>query len=290
MSYLYQQEPVKYLIKDGIRLDGRKFDELRPIKLSVGILPNTNGSALIEFGKNKIVAGVYGPREVHPRHLAKQDTGVLRCTYMMSTFAVDERKSPAPGRREKELSMIIRQALEPSIFLRYYPKTLIDVHIQVLCADGGTRCASIIAASLALADAGIFMRDLVCAVAVGKVQDEQGNGHIVLDLSDIEDKEGLGDLPIAMMPRNKEVTLLQFDGELTKEEMSKAMELGFIGLEKINILQHEALKSKYQVKDEDLEGIAEETEIDEDSEEKIEEKDIDDMDQDIEDNDMEESE
>ena len=101
MSYLYFQEPVKYLIKDGIRGDGRKFDELRPIKLSVGILPNTNGSALIEFGKNKIIAGVYGPREVHPRHLAKQDTGVLRCTYMMSTFAVDERKSPAPSKEKK---------------------------------------------------------------------------------------------------------------------------------------------------------------------------------------------
>ena len=258
MSYLYHQEPVKYLIKDGIRGDGRKFDELRPIKLSVGVFPNTNGSALIEFGKNKIVAGVYGPREVHPRHLAKQDTGVLRCTYMMSTFAVDERKSPAPSRREKELSMIIRQALEPSIFLRYYPKTLIDVHIQVLCADGGTRCASIIAASLALADAGIFMRDLVAAVAVGKIQDENGKGHIVLDLSDIEDKEGLGDLPIAIMPRSKEVTLLQFDGELSKDEMSEAMELGFVGLDKIYQMQQEALKSKYEVKQEDLESIVKE--------------------------------
>jgi len=260
MSHLYPYEPVKYLIKDGIRGDGRKFDELRDIKISVGILPNPNGSALIEFGKNKIIAGVYGPREVHPRHLAKQDTGVLRCTYMMSTFAVDERKSPAPSRREKELSMIIRQSLEPSIFLRYYPKTLIDVHIQVLCADGGTRCASIIAASLALADAGIFMRDLVASVAVGKIQDEQGKGHIVLDLSDVEDKEGLGDLPIAMMPRSRQITLLQFDGELTKEEMDEAMELGNIGLDKIYKMQHKALKSKYEVKEEDIGQIPKEPE------------------------------
>jgi len=255
MSHLYPYEPVKYLIKDGVRGDGRKFDELRPIKISVGILPNTNGSALIEFGKNKIVAGVYGPREVHPRHLAKQDTGVLRCTYMMSTFAVPERKSPAPSRREKELSMIIRQALEPSIFLRYYPKTLLDIHIQVLCADGGTRCASIIAASLALADAGIFMRDLVSSVAVGKIQDEQGKGHIVLDLSDVEDKEGLGDLPIAMMPRSREITLLQFDGELSKDELDEAMKLGDVGLDKIYQMQNEALKAKYEVKEEDIEAI-----------------------------------
>ncbi|NHI94430.1 MAG: exosome complex exonuclease Rrp41 [Candidatus Lokiarchaeota archaeon] len=253
MSYLFPQDPVKYLIKDGIRIDGRKFDELRPIKLTVGVLEKPNGSALIEFGKNKIIAGVYGPREVHPRHLAKQDTAVLRTTYMMSTFAVDERKSPAPSRREKELSMIIRQSLEPAIFLRYYPKTLIDVHIQVLCADGGTRCASIIAAALALADAGIFMSDLVTAVAVGKVQDENGQGHIVLDLSDIEDKEGWGDLPIAMMPRTRDITLLQFDGELSKEEMNQAIELAYKGIDKIYQLQNEALKAKYQMKDEESE-------------------------------------
>ncbi|MHA1784273.1 MAG: exosome complex exonuclease Rrp41 [Candidatus Helarchaeota archaeon] len=252
MSYLFLQDPKKYLIKDGIRTDGRKFDDLREIKMQVGVLPNPNGSALIEFGKNKIVAGVYGPREVHPRHLAKQDTGVLRCTYMMSTFAVDERKSPAPSRREKELSMIIRQALEPAIFLRYYPKTLIDVHIQVLCADGGTRCASIIAAALALADAGIFMKDLVAAVAVGKIQDEDNNGHIVLDLSDIEDKEGLGDLPIAMMPRTREITLLQFDGELSKEELNQSIELSYKGIDEIYKMQVEALKSKYEIKEEKI--------------------------------------
>ena len=264
MAYLFPQEPIKYLIKDGVRVDGRKFDELRPIKMSVGVLNNPNGSALIEFGKNKIIAGVYGPREVHPRHLAKQDTGVLRTTYMMSTFAVDERKSPAPSRREKELSMIIRQSLEPAIFLKYYPKTLIDVHIQVLCADGGTRCASIIAASLALADAGIFMRDLVTAVAVGKIQDENGNGHIVLDLCDIEDKEGLGDLPIAMMPRTKEITLLQFDGELSKEEMDQSLQLSYKGIDEIYKMQNEALKAKYAGADE---SEVDEIDVDEELEE-----------------------
>ena len=110
------------------------------------------------------------------------------------------------------------------------------------------------------------MKDLVAAVAVGKIQDENGKGHIVLDLSDIEDKEGLGDLPIAIMPRSKEITLLQFDGELSKEEMSKAMELGFVGLDKIYQLQQEALKSKYEVKQEDIESVVNETEVEESNE------------------------
>ena len=157
---------------------------------------------------------------------------------------VEERKSPAPSRREVELSLILRQALEPSIFLELYPKTIIDVFVQVLCADGGTRCAAATAASVALADAGIALRDLVCGVAVGKVA-EPDPPTIVLDLSDIEDKEGLADLPIAMMPRTKEFTLLQFDGLITRDEFITALDLAKKGTEIIHKIQIETLKNKF---------------------------------------------
>jgi len=166
---------------------------------------------------------------------------------------VDERKSPAPSRREVELSLVLRKALEPSIFLEYYPKTIIDVFIQVLCADGGTRCAAVTAASLALADAGISLRDLVCGVAVGKI-----NGPdpptIVLDLSDIEDKEGLGDLPIAMMPRSKKITLMQFDGLITREELHQSLDMANKGIEKINQIQIQTIKKKYAQIDKEIEA------------------------------------
>ncbi len=61
----------KLIDKKGIRLDGRKADELRSLKLEVGVLPNADGSAYVEHGKNKILVGVFGPREVHPKHLMK---------------------------------------------------------------------------------------------------------------------------------------------------------------------------------------------------------------------------
>ena len=65
--------------KNGKRSDGRIIDELRQIKINVGIIRNADGSALIEFGKNKIIAAVYGPREVHPKHMAFSDRCVVRC-------------------------------------------------------------------------------------------------------------------------------------------------------------------------------------------------------------------
>jgi exosome complex component RRP41 len=234
------QKSEKLIDKKGLRLDGRKSDELRSIKIEVGALSNADGSAYIEQGKNKILAAVFGPKEVHPKHLALPDRMFLRCRYHMAPFSVQERKSPAPSRREVELSKVIRESLEPSIFLEYYPRTGIDVFVEVLQADGSTRCASITAASLAVADAGIPMRDLVVACSAGKIDDT-----IVLDLMDTEDKMGTADVPVALMPNLNAITLLQMDGILTSEEFEKALSLALEGCKKIYAMQKEVLKAKY---------------------------------------------
>jgi len=232
--------PIKLLNEDNLRLDKRRLDEIRPIKLEVGVLSRADGSAYIEQGKSKILAAVYGPRELHPRHLAQPDEALLQCIYRMATFSVEERKSPAPSRRETELSKVITESLAPAVFLKYYPRASIDVYIQVIQADGGTRCSSITAASLALADAGIPLRDLVAACAAGKI-----DGKIALDLNDMEDKSGQADLPVAMMPRKNLITLIQMDGFMNKQEFVEAYELALKGCRKIYEMQREVLIQKY---------------------------------------------
>ncbi len=232
--------------KKGIRLDGRKVDELRPAKMEVGVLPNADGSAYLEQGRNKILVGVYGPKEAHPRHIAKQDRAVIQCRYHMAPFSVDERKSPAPSRRDVELSKVIRQSLEPAIFLEYYPRTSIQVFIEILQADGGTRCAGITAAALALADAGIPMKDLVVACAAGKA-----GGKIALDLMDTEDKIGEADVPVAYMPNLDAITLLQMDGNMSTDEFETAVNMAVEGCKKLYEIQKEALKAKYVVEEEE---------------------------------------
>ncbi|HML03861.1 MAG TPA: exosome complex exonuclease Rrp41 [Candidatus Bathyarchaeia archaeon] len=234
------QEKEKLIDKEGKRVDGRQLEELRPIRFEIGLLSSADGSAYIEQGKCKILAAVYGPREAHPKHLALPDRALLQCRYHMAPFSVEERKSPAPSRREVELSKVIREALEPAVFLEYYPRSSIDLFIEVLQADGGTRCAGISVAALALADAGIPMKDLVVACAAGKA-----GGKLVLDLSDAEDKLGEADVPVAFMPTLDAVTLLQMDGNLSMEEFEQAMNLALNGCKEIYKLQKEALKAKY---------------------------------------------
>src|SRR5215467_15333402 len=226
--------------ENGKRTDGRTADELRNVKITVGAVKNADGSAFIEFGKNKIVAAVYGPREVHPKHMAMPDRCVLRCRYHMSPFSTDTRKNPAPSRREVEISKVMRESLEPALMLEDYPRAAIDVYVEVLQADGGSRCAGITAASVALADAGISMRDIVSACAAGKVDDK-----IVLDINDTEDKEGGADMPLAYMPHLEKVTLLQLDGILTEEEFNKCLDKAIKGCIMVYEVQRQALMQKY---------------------------------------------
>ncbi len=233
---------VKLIDDNGIRVDGRTLDELRPIKIEAGVLKRADGSAYVEFGKNKVLAAVYGPRECHPRHMQDPSKAIVQCKYNMIAFSVNDRKRPGPDRRSVEISKIISEALEYVVFTENFPRTSIDVYIEVLQANAGTRCAGLTAASVALADAGIPMKDLVPAVAVGKVNDQ-----VVLDLQKEEDNFGQADLPIAMIPRTGEVLLMQMDGHLTMDEFDRALELGVGACKKIYDLQKDALQRRYSV-------------------------------------------
>lgn len=226
------------LFKDGKRVDGRELGDMRPLKIQAGILKNAHGSAYLEWGGNKIIAGVYGPKECIPRHDANPFKAKLACRYTMSPFCSKEEHGRAgPNRRSIELSMVLREALENVIELERYPKAMIELSIEVLQAEGGTRCAALVAGAVALANAGIPMRDLPIAVAAGKISDE-----ICLDCSKEEDNFGQADFPVALAPRNKDILLMQMDGLMTKEEILKALDYIENSAEKIKELEKGALE------------------------------------------------
>jgi len=224
------------------RVDGRKPDEMREIEAKVGIIKRADGSALFRMGDTIAIAAVYGPRELHPRYLQNPEGGILRCNYDMTSFSVTERKRPGPSRRGVEISLVTEKALLPVVDLSQFPNVVIDVFIEIIQANAGTRCAGISAAALALAHAGIPMRDMVAAVSVGKI-----NNNIYVDLSkDEEDVEDATDIPVAFTSRTKEITLLQLDGNITKKELLEAIKLAKESCAKINKIQEKALKEFYK--------------------------------------------
>jgi exosome complex component RRP41 len=230
------------LSPEGLRIDGRRLNELRPIKIVAGALHQADGSAYVEWGQNKVMAAVYGPREVHPRHLQENNKAIVQCRYNMAAFSVDERKRPGLDRRSQEISKVIAEAFESVIFAEEYPRTSIDIYIEVLQANAGTRCAGVVAASVALADAGIPMVDLLPSVAAGKVA-----GHIALDLKKEEDNFGEADMPMALVPQSGRLVLLQMEGHLSREELSQALDLGVQGCRDIYEKMKQALRDRYAV-------------------------------------------
>ena len=233
---------IKLVDDSGRRLDGRRLDELRPIRIEAGVLKRPDGSAYIEWGGNRVLAAVYGPREAHPRHLQDPARALVQCRYNMAPFSVSDRKRPGPDRRSVEISKVVSEAFSAVVFTEQFPRTSVDVYIEVLQAEAGTRCAGITAASVALADAGIPMRDLIASCASGKIA-----GQVALDLNQEEDNFGDADCPTAIVARTGEIVLLQMDGHLTEDEFDRAMKLSMDAIRRINEMQRDALRRRYAV-------------------------------------------
>ena len=221
---------LEYVNPEGLRVDGRRANEVRRIRFKMNLFSRADGSAYYEQGNTKVLAAVYGPREIsrkqqHAEQAASsggQEHALINCQYHMASFSTSgERKQQGVrtgSRRNAEISLVIRQTFESVIMTHLFPRTQIDIFMQVLQADGGTRCACINAASLALLDAGIPMRDFVVSCAAGMI-----DGHMLADLNYVEDSAGGPDLPVALMPNMNKITLLQMDSKLKLESFEPVL-------------------------------------------------------------------
>ncbi|RYR21088.1 hypothetical protein Ahy_B03g066333 isoform A [Arachis hypogaea] len=234
---------MEYVSPEGLRLDGRRPMEMRQIRAEIGAVSRADGSAIFEMGNTKVVAAVYGPREVQNRSQQMSDQalvknnfflikllcilclGSIRCEYSMANFSTGDRKrKPKGDRRSTEISMVIRQTMEACIMTHLMPRSQIDIYVQVLQADGGTRSACINAATLALSDAGIPMCDLVTSCSAGYL-----NSTPLLDLNYVEDSAGGPDVTVGILPKLNKVTLLQMDSKLPIDILENVMQLATEG-------------------------------------------------------------
>ncbi len=231
---------LELINKQGLRLDGRRPEDMRPVRIEAGVLHRADGSCYLEWGGNKVLAAVYGPREAIPRHTQDPNKAVVKCRYNMAAFSVDDRKRPGPDRRSQEISKVIGEAFENVVLTEEFPRASVDVSIEILEAEAGTRCAGLTAAAVALADAGIPMKGMISACAAGKVGDT-----VVLDLGKAEDNFGKADLPVAINHKTGDIVLLQMDGHLSEAEFDRALELAIGGCKAVYELQKQALYGRY---------------------------------------------
>ncbi|KAK3005368.1 hypothetical protein RJ639_015471 [Escallonia herrerae] len=228
---------MEYVNPEGIREDGRRPLEMRHLHAEIGTVARADGSAVFEMGNTKVIAAVYGPREVQNRSQQLNDQALVRCEYTMPNFSTGDRmRKPKGDRRSTEISLVIRQTMEACILTHLMPRSQIDIFVQVLSADGGTRSACINAATLALADAGIPMRDLVTSCSAGYL-----NSTPLLDLSYFEDSAGGPDVTVGILPKLDKVTLLQMDARLPIDIFENVVQLATEGCKAVANYIHEVL-------------------------------------------------
>ncbi|XP_073110127.1 exosome complex component RRP41-like [Elaeis guineensis] len=211
-----QQRRKIFLQADWTRTDGRSFHQCRPAFMRTGASNAASGSAYAEFGGTKVIVSVFGPRE-SKKAMMYSDTGRLNCNVSYTTFSTPTR---GQGSDHKEYSSMLHKALEGAIILETFPKTTVDVFALVLESGGSDLPVIISCASLALADAGIMMYDLVSSVSVSCF----GN-NLVIDPTAEEEACQDGSLMIACMPARYEVTQLTLTGEWSTAKINEAMEL-----------------------------------------------------------------
>lgn len=233
---------LEYVSLDGLRLDGRRAGEVRKIRCACGALARADGSAYYEQGNTRVLAAVYGPRE--PERRAAHDRAVVFAEYSTAAFATPGRRRVRKGdRRSIDAGEMIKSVFEGVILTKVLPRTRIDIYVQVLQDDGGALVAAVNAASAALVDAGVPMRDLVVACSVGYLDEE-----FVVDLNKTEGGADGPELTMAVLGHSGKVASFQMESRMPNVQvLEHALEHGAAGARQIfgvldYALKHQALR------------------------------------------------
>ncbi|KAJ2782640.1 hypothetical protein H4R18_002160 [Coemansia javaensis] len=220
------------LSPEGLRVDGRRANELRRILCRASVLNTADGSAYYEQGNTKVLVAVYGPREARIRGVGvPTDRAVVNVEFNVAPFSTSERRQRSKGdKRLLEVASFVRQTFEGAIQRAVYPRSQIDIYLHLLQHDGGTLEACINAATLALVDAGVAMDDYVCACTAGFVDETP-----VLDLNGVEESAlETPALTVAVLPRSGNVALLQMESRLHSAKFDPVVELAVEGCKHIH--------------------------------------------------------
>lgn len=233
------------------RPDGRKANELRPVKITPGYIDYAEGSVLIEMGKTRVLCAVSVEKNV-PKWLVGKNQGWLTAEYAMLPRATHTRspRETTPGARSQEIRRLIGRSLRAVVDLRLIGENTINVDCDVLQADGGTRTASITGAYVAVAIALDKMirakeaspralKTAVAAVSVGIAA-----GEPVLDLNYAEDSRAEVDFN-TVMTREGNFVEVQGTGEgatFSRAQMNKLLDLAKEGIEELLMIQEMVLR------------------------------------------------
>lgn len=209
---------------------------------SLGILPHTDGSAIFELGNTKVLATVHGPREAKSSRTL-HDRASIRVIFHAATFSSvsgERRRQLRQDKRLGEMTNALEETLKDVVMISTFPRSEIDIFVEILNSDGGVLAASFNAVMLALINAGIPMIDYVVAVGAGNIQ-----GQALLDLNKLEEASNNSNSTVAFLPRTGTVAYMNVEPRLESDKLQGVLELARSGAEKLWKILDEQVVRKY---------------------------------------------
>lgn len=229
-----------YLSPEGLRVDGRRPHEMRKMKCEVGCASDADGSAYVEQGNTKVLVTVFGPHECTDRRKRDLEKAIICCSYNKASFSTGTRmRKLVSDKKSTEVSVMIQNTFEAAVLLEKFPKSQIDIQVQVLQGDGGERCVAINATTLALIHAGIPMKDYVCACAATIIQDTA-----LLDINFLEESSRGPLFMLAVMPKSERIVQLQLDNRLHNDHLDEVVKRTIQGCKDTQLLLDRTIKEK----------------------------------------------
>lgn len=217
---------------EGLRVDGRRWNELRRFECKINTHPNaSDGSSYVEQGNTKVMCMVQGPMEPPLRSQVNQTEATIEVSLNIASFSTLQRKKRSKNeKRILELKATLERTFAQSIMSNLYPKTVIDINVQVLAQDGGLFATMTNAITLALIDAGIAMYDYVSAVSVG-IHDQTP----LLDLNNLEEND-MSCLTIGVVGKSEKLAMLLLEDKMPLDKLETVLGIAIAGGHRIREL------------------------------------------------------
>ena len=223
---------------EGLRVDGRRWNELRSFECKINTHPVFDGSSYVEHGNSKVICMVKGPMEPRQRSQVNQTQVVIEMNLNIASFSSLQRRiRNKSDKRIIEMKTTLERTFEQSVMSHLYPRTLIEVDVQVLAQDGGILATMTNAITLALIDAGISMYDHVSAISVG-IHDQTP----LLDLNVIEENE-MSCITIGVVGKSEKLAMLLLEDKMPLDKLESVLGVAIAGGHRIRDMMDEQVRS-----------------------------------------------
>lgn len=223
---------------EGLRVDGRRWNELRNFHCQINTHPSSSdGSSYVEMGNSKVICTINGPMEPLQRSQLSTTQATINVAINIATFSTVERKKRSrTDRRVQELNTILQRTFEQAIMIKNYPRTLIDITVNVISQDGGLLASCANAITLALIDAGISMYDYISSVSAGLFDITP-----LLDLNTLEEND-LSFLTVGIVGKSEKISMLLLENRMPLDNLEKVLSIAIAGSHRVRDLMDEEVK------------------------------------------------